>query len=74
MEYGKVWKGRGVRLCGFFCPLGDALVIDRRGDRSAQDAGRDNSVGRDDGDVTPDNEAWDGDGDTGALATGPGRG
>ena len=44
------------------------------GDLLAQDSGSDNSVGRDDVEVTPDSEAYDRDRDTGALATGPGRG
>ena len=31
VEYVKMWKGRGIRFRGFFCPLRDALVVDRRG-------------------------------------------
>ena len=44
------------------------------GDLLAQDSGRDNSVGRDDVEVTPNNEAYDNEGDTGTLAAGRGRG
>ena len=44
------------------------------GDLLAQDSGSDNSVGRDDVEVTPDSEAYDSEGDTGALTTGRGRG
>ena len=44
------------------------------GDLLAQDSGSDNSVGRDDVEVTPDSEAYDNEGDTGALATGRDRG
>ena len=46
----------------------------RDGDLLAQDSGSDNSVGRDDVDVTPDNKAYDNDGDTSALTAGRGRG
>ena len=44
------------------------------GDLLAQDSGSDSSVGRDDVEVTPDSEAYDSEGDTGALTTGRGRG
>ena len=44
------------------------------GDLLAQDSGSDSSVGRDDVEVTPDSEVYDNEGDTGALATGRGRG
>ena len=44
------------------------------GDLLAQDSGSDSTVGRDNVDVTSDNETYDNDGDTGTLVTAVGRG
>ena len=44
------------------------------GDLLAQDSGSGNSVGRDDVEATPDSEAYNKEGDTGALATSRSRG